>query len=324
MNKKEIIKQNLNNILKETNFSDLGEKKVGKVRDSYISDDKIILISTDRHSSFDRIIAHIPFKGQILTQTSKFWFDQTKDIVDNHIIDIPDPNVVIGKKCKVVPVEVVPRGYITGVTGTALWTLYQKGQRDFGNFVLPEGVKKNQKLEKPVITPSTKFEEHDRTLSPQELIKEGLVEKDLWEKIEDIALRLFERGQKIAQEHGLILVDTKYEFGLDEENKLILIDEIHTSDSSRYWLADSYQEKFNKGEEPEYFDKEFLRIWFRDNCDPYKDEILPPAPDEMVVELASRYIDIYERITGNEFQFPDASVPILERIEKNIKDYLNK
>ena len=211
MDKREIIKQNLNNVLKETNFFDLDERKVGKVRDSYVSDDKIILISTDRHSSFDRIIAHIPFKGQVLTQTSKFWFDQTKDIIDNHIIDIPDPNVVIGKKCKVVPAEVVPRGYITGVTGTALWTLYQKGQRDFGNFVLPEGVKKNQRLEKPVITPSTKFEEHDRTLSPQELIKEGLVEKELWEKIEDTALKLFERGQKIAQEHGLILVDTKYE-----------------------------------------------------------------------------------------------------------------
>mgnify|MGYP001568081626 CR=1 FL=1 len=315
----ELIEKHIDDVLTETNFTNLGEKKVGKVRDIYIQDDHITLIATDRHSSFDRNIASIPFKGEVLNQISLFWFNQTKDIIQNHILNTPDPNVVIAKKCKVLPIECVIRGYITGSTSTSLWTHYKDGKRDFGNFVLPEGMKKNQKLNEPVFTPTTKSDEHDRPLTPAEIVSEGLLSEDMTKEIEKIAKALFKRGQEIALEKGLILVDTKYEFGLDENNKLTLIDEIHTPDSSRYWKAESYDERFNQGLEPEYFDKEFLRLWFRDHCDPYKDEILPKAPPEMIAELARRYIEIYEKITGQTFNH-DFSQSTLERITNNLKN----
>lgn len=313
----EKIKEHLGDVLRETNFPELGVRKVGKVRDIYIADDKITLISTDRHSSFDRNIAHIPFKGEILNKISLFWFKKTEDIIQNHILTSPDPAVLVAKKCTPLPIEAVVRGYITGVTGTSLWTHYKDGKRDFGNFTLPEGLKKNQKLAEPVFTPSTKFEEHDRTLSTDEIVSEGLLTKEMVDKVENTAKSLFKRGQEIALTRGLILVDTKYEFGIDDKGELMLIDEIHTPDSSRYWKADSYQERFDKGEEPEYFDKEFLRIWFKDNCDPYKDEVLPEAPTELVAELSRRYIEIYETITGDAFDH-DFSMTVLERVKKNL------
>ncbi|MDD5721340.1 MAG: phosphoribosylaminoimidazolesuccinocarboxamide synthase [Candidatus Pacebacteria bacterium] len=307
------------NILEKTDFKNLGEKYVGKVRDVYTQDDKVILISTDRYSAFDRNLALIPCKGQVLTQVSRFWFENTKDIVKNHVIDFPDPNVVVGKKCKVFPVEVVPRAFITGVTGTSLWTLYQRGQRDFGDFVLPDGMKKNQRLDKVVLTPTTKHEEHDRPLSSRDIIDGGYMTKEQWEKIADISLKLFKRGEEIALAHGLILVDTKYEFGLDENNEIVLVDEIHTPDSSRYWQANSYQGKIDQGLEPENFDKEFLRLWFKNNSDPYKDKILPEAPIEMVKELSSRYIRICEQITGIPFKVEIGD--IAKRIASNLKKY---
>src|SRR3989344_6349538 len=279
-------------VLKETNFANLGAKKTGKVRDIYIQKDKLILVSTDRHSSFDRIIAHIPHKGQVLTQSSLFWFDKTKDIVPNHVLANPDPNVVVGKKCTVIPIEVVMRGYITGTTNTSLWTVYQTGERDFGNFKLPNGMKKNQKLPKPVMTPTTKSDEPDRPITPAEIIKEGIVNAKLWKKIESVAMKLFLRGQKIALKHGLILVDTKYEFGLDEKGKLTLIDEIHTPDSSRWWREGSQ----------DFMDKEFLRLWFKEQSDPYKDKVLPEAPADLIAELSRRYIQIYEQLTGKKFR----------------------
>ncbi len=313
----ETLKEHTDYVLAGTDFPSLGGKRVGKVRDIYTAEDKIYLIATDRHSSFDRIIAHIPFKGEILNQISLFWFDKTKDIVKNHVLASPDPNVMIAKKLKPLPIEAVMRGYITGVTSTALWTQYQKGKRDFGNFVLPDGMKKNQKLDEPVFTPTTKSDEHDRPLTPAEIVSEGLLSKELADKVETAAKALFERGQKIALEHGLILVDTKYEFALDESGELVLIDEIHTPDSSRYWKAGSYEERFERGEEPEYFDKEFLRLWFRENCDPYKDAILPQAPNELVAEMSRRYIEIYETITGKKFE-ADFGIDILERIRKNL------
>jgi phosphoribosylaminoimidazole-succinocarboxamide synthase len=319
------------NILEKTNFSakgksasgrknfNLGEKYVGKVRDVYSQKDKIIMISTDRYSAFDRNLALIPCKGQVLTQISKFWFEQTKDIVANHVINFPDPNVVIGKKCVVLPAEMVVRGYITGVTGTALWTLYQKGERNFGDFTLPDGMKKNQKLDKPVITPTTKFEAHDRPLTSKTILEEKIMTKEVWKQVSDIALKLFIRGQKIALEKGLILVDTKYEFGLDKGGKVILIDEIHTPDSSRYWQANSYKERIEKGLEPENFDKEFLRLWFKEHCDPYKDKVLPPAPQDMINELSKRYIKIYEQITGISFKIETGNIE--KRIKNNLKKY---
>ncbi len=202
-------------ILEKTDFKHLGEKYRGKVRDVYTRDNRVILVSTDRYSAFDRNLALIPCKGQVLTQVSKFWFENTKDIAPNHAIDFPDPNVVVGEKCTLIPVEVVVRGYITGVTGTALWVLYKGGKRDFGDFTLPDGMHKNQQLEKPVITPTTKLEAHDRPITSKEIAAEGLVEEGVWRRIEEIALKLFERGQKVAAERGLILVDTKYEFGFN-------------------------------------------------------------------------------------------------------------
>jgi len=315
----ETIKEHINDVLKETDFKNLGERKVGKVRDIYTMEDKVVLVSTDRHSSFDRIIAHIPFKGEVLNQISAFWFENTKDIIPNHVLSIPDPNILVAKKCTPLPIESIVRGYITGVTSTSLWTHYQGGKRDFGNFVLPEGMKKNEKLPLPVFTPSTKFEEHDRTLSPQEIVSEGLMTKELVDMVEQKSKELFTRGQEIALSRGLILVDTKYEFGLDENGELTLIDEIHTPDSSRYWKGDSYEARFEKGEDPEYFDKEFLRIWFKDNCDPYKDEVLPEAPAELVAELSRRYIEIYEKIIGKTFEH-DFKTPIMERITNNVKN----
>lgn len=318
----------MQSILKQTNLKHLGtpstglraSKKIGKVRDIYILEDKLILVSTDRHSSFDRIIAHIPHKGQVLTQSSLYWFDKTKDIIQNHVIANPDPNVVVGKKCAVIPIEMVVRGYITGTTNTSLWTLYAGGQRDFGNFTLPDGMKKNQKLKTPLLTPTTKSDEHDRPITPKEIIAEGIVSQKLWDQMAKTAIKLFNRGQKIAKSRGLILVDTKYEFGLDEKNKLTLIDEIHTPDSSRWWIAGSYTKRFNAGLDPEYFDKEFLRLWFKDHCDPYKDKVLPKAPPAMIAELSRRYIKIYEQLTGKKFR-PGAT-PIAKRIEKNLKKYV--
>lgn len=314
-----LIEEHIGDVLTGTDFKNLGEKKVGKVRDVYEQKDRIILISTDRYSAFDRNLALIPFKGQVLTEVTKFWFDQTKDIVPNHMISMPDPNVIVAKKCTVLPVEMVVRGYITGVTGTSTWTLYQKGQRDFGDFILPEGLKKNQKFDKPVITPTTKFEAHDRNLTSKMVVEEKLMTPEIWNKVSDIALKLFARGQEVALKRGLILVDTKYEFGLTPEGEVMLIDEIHTPDSSRYWQADSYQARIDQGLEPANFDKEFLRLWFKENSDPYKDEKLPEAPKDMVVELSRRYIQICEQITSKPFVH-DFSQSITERITNNLKN----
>lgn len=313
----EKIKDHIDDVLSETDFPNLGEKKKGKVRDIYIRPGKIILISTDRHSSFDRNIAFIPFKGEVLNLTSIFWFNETKDIVKNHVLGTPDPNALIALKCKPFPIECVMRGYLTGITRTSLWTHYKNGKRDFGDFTLPDGMKKNQKLKEPVFTPTTKSEEHDRPVTREEIASLGLMPKNLVVEIERISKELFKRGQEKAMSRGLILVDTKYEFGLDEKGEIILIDEIHTPDSSRYWKSNSYDERFKKGEEPEYFDKEFLRMWFKEHCDPYNDKILPEAPKDLVAEMSRRYIEIYETITGKVFNH-DFSKSALQRLTDNL------
>lgn len=306
-------------VLKDTNLGSLGPKKTGKVRDIYDQGNKLILVSTDRHSSFDRIIAHIPLKGQVLNQLSAWWFEQTKDIVRNQVIAVPDPNVTVAKKYKMVPVEAVIRGYLTGVTDTSIWTRYSAGQRTFGDLTLPDGMKKNQQLPAPVFDPTTKEEAHDRTLTPAEMIAEGFISAAMFEKMKNVALAIFARGQEIAARRGLILVDTKYEFGVDDKGELILIDEIHTPDSSRYWQRDSYAARLANNEEPEYFDKEFLRMWFKDHCDPYKDKVLPEAPPELVAEMSRRYVQMYEQIVGEKF-VPGESL-IEPRIERNLAPY---
>jgi phosphoribosylaminoimidazole-succinocarboxamide synthase len=308
-------------ILDRTDFPELGERIEGKVRDIYLQPSRAVLITTDRHSSFDRIIAHVPGKGEVLNRTSAFWFENTRDIIPNHVIAVPDPNVTVAKRCTPLRIEIVMRGYLTGVTSTSIWTHYKSGRRDFGSFTLADGMRKNAKLPKPVFTPSTKEQTHDETLTPQEVVERGLLEKDRLDQVEAAAQRLFERGQALALDRGLILVDTKYEMGLDENGELTLIDEVHTPDSSRWWIADSYEARFAAGQEPDYFDKEFLRQWFIDHCDPYKDAVLPEAPAELVRELAQRYQWIFERLTGAGVTAPVPGHPIAERIRSNLLRY---
>lgn len=308
-------------ILTASDFSFLGPRTEGKVRDIYDRGDRLVLVTTDRHSSFDRIIAHIPWKGQVLNQVSAWWFARTKDIVPNHVLALPDPNVTIGRKCTPLAIEAVVRGYLTGVTDTAAWTRYAAGERRFGGIVLPDGMRKNARLPQPLFDPTTKEATHDRTLTPEQMIAEGFINRDMFERVKQTALALFARGQELAARNGLLLVDTKYEFGTDADGGLLLIDEIHTPDSSRYWQRDSYAARFAAGEEPQYFDKEFLRLWFRDHCDPYRDAALPPAPPELVTELSRRYIAMYEQITGSKFV--EGATPILARMERNLKAYFD-
>ena len=313
------IKSEINNTLTETNLQ-AGDKRTGKVRDQYDLGDKIALITTDRQSAFDRVLASIPFKGQVLNLTSAWWFEQTKHIIDNQVIDIPDPNVTLAKKCKVFPIEFVVRGYITGSTSTSLWTVYNNGSRDYCGNALEEGLVKNQKLDANMLTPTTKEVDHDRPISPEDIVKEGWMNQEDWDYCSGKALELFSFGQEKAAANGMILVDTKYEMGRDSDGNIVLIDEIHTPDSSRYWIAETYDERMNSGREPQNIDKEFLRLWFMDNCDPYNDELLPEAPNELVTELSSRYIYLYETITGGLFPFPDSGKTIGDRIAENLKD----
>eukprot|EP00539_Tryblionella_compressa_P017060 CAMPEP_0178835180 /NCGR_PEP_ID=MMETSP0746-20121128/11487_1 /TAXON_ID=913974 /ORGANISM="Nitzschia punctata, Strain CCMP561" /LENGTH=470 /DNA_ID=CAMNT_0020497733 /DNA_START=85 /DNA_END=1497 /DNA_ORIENTATION=+ len=282
------------------------ESKKGKVRDRIdVNDKTIALVTTDRQSGFDRQLALVPFKGAVLNLTSAFWFEQTKDIIPNHIVAVPHPYVTIARKCEPFPIEFVVRSYMTGSTDTSIWKNYQNGVRKYCGHDLPEGMAKNQKLpDGNLLTPTTKEEEHDRPISAEEIVNEKWMTQEDWDVCAKAALEVFALGQKIALEHGLILVDTKYEFGRDlETGEILLIDEVHTPDSSRYWLASSYEERIEAGLEPENIDKEFLRLWFREQCDPYKDTVLPDAPRDLVLELSRRYITLYEMITWNHFDF---------------------
>lgn len=314
------ILSSLLNCLKTIDIPELGNKLQGKVRDFYILPDKRIIITTDRQSAFDVILGCIPFKGSVLNLLASFWFDKTKKIVPNHVISIPDTNVTIARNCRTIPVEMVIRGYITGVTNTSIWGSYKKGERTIYGLKFPEGLKKNQKLPRPVITPTTHAEKgaHDERLTREEIIGRKIVDKKLYEQMEKAAYELFDYGSRLCDRQGLILVDTKYEFGL-YNGELTLIDEIHTPDSSRFWIKDTYQSRFEKKEEPENYDKEFLRLWYADRG--YKGNGIPPEmSEELIVALANRYIDVYEKITGKKFQV--YKYPIEERIKKNIKKFI--
>jgi phosphoribosylaminoimidazole-succinocarboxamide synthase len=283
----------------------LKAKYIGKVRDTYeVNDGRLLLITTDRQSGFDRLLGAIPFKGQVLNRTSLYWFEQTREIIENHVLSSPHANALIARKCAVLPIEFVVRGYMTGSTDTSIWTQYQKGARSYCGHSLPEGMKKNERLHKNIVTPTTKEKAHDRPITAEQIVDEGWMTARQWELTSSKALELFAFGQNHAAQRGLILVDTKYEFGVGDDGEILLIDEIHTPDSSRYWLADSYEQRLAAGQEPNMIDKEFFRLWFRDRCDPYKDEVLPVPPDDLLVELASRYIQLFERITGTAFE-PD-------------------
>ncbi|RAX43364.1 phosphoribosylaminoimidazolesuccinocarboxamide synthase [Rhizobium tropici] len=310
-------------ILSEAHFPELPNYYRGKVRENYdLPDGSRIIISTDRLSAFDRILTCIPYKGQVLTQTARYWFEQTRDICPNHVIDYPDPNVVVGKRLNILPVEIVVRGYLAGTTGTSILTLYKKGQREMYGITLPDGMRDNQILPEPIITPTSKEFDggHDEPLTPTEIVEHGLLTQEQWQTLSDYALALFARGQEIARKRGLILVDTKYEFGTDENGTIILADEIHTPDSSRYWLAGSYQERFEKGMRPESFDKDFVRAWVTERCDPYKDEI-PEIPGELVEETSKVYIRAFEAITGTPFVPDDRGATPRDRVRASLARY---
>jgi phosphoribosylaminoimidazole-succinocarboxamide synthase len=295
----------------------------GKVRENYdLPDGRRILISTDRLSAFDRAIASIPLKGQVLTQTARYWFERTADICPNHVLDYPDPNVVVGKRLEILPVEMVVRGYLAGTTGTSILTLYKQGQREMYGMRLPDGLRDNQALPQAIITPTSKAFDggHDEPLSAAQIVKEGLLTQKQWDTVSAYALALFARGQKLAGERGLILADTKYEFGTDADGNILLADEIHTPDSSRYWFAESYPERFAAGGKPESFDKDFVRNWVVARCDPYKEE-LPPIPQELIDQTSAVYVRAFETITGQAFAYPPAGENPLDRIRRNLTKY---
>ena len=307
----------LANALEQTDFPWLGERYQGKVRDVYVQDGKRVLIATDRQSAFDLQWCTIPLKGQVLNQLSAWWFEKIKDVMPTHILDTPDPNVMVVKDLKMLKVEIVVRAYLAGSTATSAWVNYEKGVRNFCGNELPDGMRKNQKFPQLIITPTTKAEE-DELIDPAGIIKRGLATREQWEEITEKAFALFRKGQGIALERGLILVDTKYEMGFDENGVLTIADEVHTPDSSRYWVAESYEERMSKGEEPEALDKEFFRLWLRSQGFEYG-KPKPEITDDIRVMLAQRYIDLYERMTGKEFVLVQGD--ILERMERNLSEY---
>jgi phosphoribosylaminoimidazole-succinocarboxamide synthase len=294
------------------------KKYVGKVRDTFdLGDGRLLLITTDRQSGFDRMLGAIPYKGQVLNRTSLNWFEATKEIVSNHVIASPHANALVAKKCRVLPIEFVVRGYMTGSTDTSIWTQYARGVRNFCGHALPEGMRKNERLRESLVTPTTKEAKHDRPITAEEIVSQGWLTAKEWEFCAAKAQEMFMFGQRVAADRGLILVDTKYEFGVAESGDILVVDEMHTPDSSRYWIAESYAERVAEGKEPEMIDKEFFRLWFRERCDPYADAELPVPPDDLIAELGSRYIQLFERITGMEFE------PDLRTLNEAVLEYLN-
>ena len=313
-------------VLDHAHIAELPNPYYGKVRDCYdLPDGNRILISSDRISAFDRILAAIPFKGQVLTQTARFWFDHTADICANHVVSYPDANVVIGKRLTILPVEVVVRGYLAGTTGTSILTLYKKGQRAMYGHTLPDGLRDNQALPAPIITPTSKAFDggHDEPLTAQEIVATGLLTQAQWDEVAAKSLALFARGSEMAAARGLILVDTKYEFGTDADGNILIADEIHTPDSSRYWLASGYAEALENGTRPPSFDKDVIRSWVAARCDPYTDAI-PEIPAEMIAATSKVYIDAYEAITGETFVPDTTGETPLARVRANLAPYFTR
>jgi len=315
-------------VLDHARIPELPNPYFGKVRDCYdlpataTEPARRILISSDRISAFDRILAAIPFKGQVLTQLARWWFDRTADICPNHVLAYPDPNVVIGKRVEILPVEVVVRGYLAGTTSTSILTQYKAGVRQMYGHSLPDGMRDNQALPAAIITPTSKAFDggHDEPLTEAEIVSQGLLSQAQWDEVSARALALFARGQKMAAERGLILVDTKYEFGTDVDGNILIADEIHTPDSSRYWIASGYEAAFAAGSRPPSFDKDVIRSWVGARCDPYKDAI-PEIPAEMIEQTSRVYIDAYEAITGERF-VPDLTGDTpLARVRANLAAY---
>jgi phosphoribosylaminoimidazole-succinocarboxamide synthase len=313
-------------LLDHARIAELPNPYFGKVRDCYdlaptpeAPDGRRILIASDRISAFDRILAAIPYKGQVLTQIARFWFDRTADICPNHVLAYPDPNVVIGTRLTILPVEIVVRGYLAGTTSTSVLTQYKSGARQMYGHSLPDGLRDNQALPAPIITPTSKAADgdHDAPLTAAHILDKRLMTPDQWDAVSTYALALFARGQAMAADRGLILVDTKYEFGVDSAGRILLADEIHTPDSSRYWIASGYDQAFAAGTRPPSFDKDVIRSWVAARCDPYRDPI-PEIPPEMIAKTSQVYIDAYQAITGEVFK-PDLSgATPLDRIRTNL------
>jgi phosphoribosylaminoimidazole-succinocarboxamide synthase len=320
---REALAAHLDNVLADATIAELPNHYRGKVRDNYdLPDGRRIIIATDRLSAFDRILTAIPCKGQVLTQIARFWFEATRDVCPNHVIDYPDPNVVVCRRLDMLPVEIVVRDYLTGTTSTSVWPMYKRGQREIYGVQLPDGLRENEKLPFTIITPTTKATGggHDEPVTPAEIIDRGLLQAEQWETVANLASSLFARGREIAASRGLILVDTKYEFGFDRAVRIILADEIHTPDSSRYWIAESYERRFAAGDPPEMLDKDFLRRWVTARCNPYRDPI-PKIPRDIILETARLYVDAFETITGQNFVPARPEVPILGRIRGNLARY---
>lgn len=318
-----VLEAYLGYVLEDATIPELPNHYAGKVRDNYdLPDGRRILIASDRLSAFDRVLTAIPLKGQVLTQIARFWFDATADLCPNHVLDYPDPNVVVCRRLDMLPVEIVVRDYLAGTTSTSVWSMYKAGKREVYGVRLPDGLKENQKLPQTIVTPTTKGAEgeHDEPLAPAEIVGRGLLPRARWEEVSRFALALFARGREMAAKRGLILVDTKYEFGLDRDGRVVLADEIHTPDSSRYWFRESYERRFRAGERPESFDKDVVRTWVAARCDPYREPV-PPIPREVILTAAKVYVEVFETITGQPFPFPDRSEPILSRIHKNVRKY---
>src|SRR3954471_7217248 len=315
----DFLARHVDRVLDDATIPELPKHYRGKVRDNYdLPDGRRILIATDRLSAFDRNIAAIPFKGQVLTQIARFWFERTADLCPNHVIEYPDPNVLVCRRLSIMPVEVVVRDYLAGTTSTSILSMYKAGRREMYGHRFPDGLKPNQKLPQTILTPTSKAfaAGHDEKLTPAQIVDGKLLTQAQWEKVSALALALFARGREMAAKQGLILVDTKYEFGFDAAGEIVLADEIHTPDSSRYWFAGSYPERFAAGQAPQSFDKDFVRSWVVARCDPYKDEV-PPIPREVNLEAARIYIEAFETVTGTPFPLPATDRPVLERIRAN-------
>ena len=314
-------------LTRETVMTDLPELPnhyQGKVRDNYdLPDGRRVIVASDRLSAFDLNLCAVPHKGQVLTQTARYWFDVTGDICPNHVIAYPDPNVLVCRRLEMLPVEMVVRGYLAGTTSTSVLTHYRAGRREMGGVRLPDGMRPNQALPALILTPTSKAAQgdHDAPLSPARILEQGLLTADQWDELSATALALYARGCELAATRGLILADTKYEFGLDPDGRIVLADEIHTPDSSRFWRSATYEERFATGEHPDSFDKDVVRNWVAARCDPYRDPI-PEIPQEVILATSDVYIEAFETITGRPFVKPDAAEPILARIRRNLAPFM--
>lgn len=319
----ELLKEQCSRTLERTDFPALGERIEAKVRDNYVRGDRRVIVATDRVSAFDVFVGTLPFKGQVLNELAAFWFEKSAGVAPNHLIAVPDPCVSVVRQCRVLPVEFVYRAYLTGVSNTSIWRAYERGERLYCGHRLPDGMRKHQPLAEPILTPTTKAEkgEHDELTSRGELIARGVITEELYDAADRLCARLFDTGQRWAEERGLILVDTKYELGLSPEGELLLIDEVHTPDSSRYWWRHSYERAMGEGRDPEALDKEFVRRWLVEQG--WRGDGPPPElPVDVRCEASRRYIEAFEAVTGRSFE--PSTEEVGPRIRRNLADFFGE